>query len=163
MGSELRSEFTPYDVETLIESVGDWESSGLVEYHILNMIKNVPMPPTDHEAYEPVKEIKEFYKSKEKEIKNKRDIRQEVAVFLKAKLMMVRKEFAIIKAFDMAEKGIIDSSAPKEAGDNIVPENNNEEYKQRLLYAEQFISECGINDFYKKFLNEKQNPSCQLE
>ena len=51
MSSHLSSKFSRYDIDTLIESIDDWESMRNQEYHMLNAIKGAPLPPEDHEAF----------------------------------------------------------------------------------------------------------------
>ena len=123
--SSLISDFSRQDVEVLIESVGDWESVGNQEYHVLNKIKDVPLPRSDHEAFEPMTQMKQYFKEREKEILASRALRQETAVFLKAKLMLVRRDLAIGKLFDMAAN-VESNQEPVEAAVNLPVQNENE-------------------------------------
>lgn len=162
--SELSSSFTREDIETLIESVGDWESVGNHEYHVLSMIKSAPMPPDDHEAFEPMTQIKDYFKSREKEILASRALRQEKAVFLKAKLMMVRRDLSIGKLFDMAAKAQDNGGdiAPEESGSTVfVPEGNILDLQRKLQLAEDFIKDMGVVSYYEKFVAERTNSSSQ--
>lgn len=169
--SELKSEFTRTDIETLIESVGDWETVGNHEYHVLNMIKNAPMPPEGHEAFEPMTQIKDYFKSREKSIIASRETRQEKAVFLKAKLMMVRRDMGIDQLFDMAAcaeevspllapKERPQLPAPQETPKAVVAEGSLEEALKKLQLAEEFIKDMGVTSYYEKFLAEQKNSSC---
>lgn len=164
--SGLSSEFTRDDIETLIESVGDWEAVGNHEYHVFNMVKSVPMPPEDHEAFEPISQIKDYFKGREKEIKQSRITRQEKAVFLKAKLMLVRRDLGINKLFDMAanSKDATESLPPKESGSTtFVPESGLETVKKQLQLAEDFIKDLGVFAHYEKFLEDRKNITSKSE
>ena len=171
---ELTSKFSRDDVETLIEAMGDWEALGNQEYTLLQMIKGAPMPPEEHEAFEYMQHIKDHFKNREREIMHSRLTRQEKAVFLKAKLMIVRRDLGISKLFEMAAVDPDDSPTPppistESPGTNLKeksvpsflpesaekpqkPETNAEE---RLKKAEFFIKDLGVWGHYEKFLAEK--------
>lgn len=160
---ELSSKFTRDDVETLIEAMNDWESLGNQEYHILQMIKNAPMPPDDHEAHEAMNQIKEHFRRREKDIMRSRDVRQERAVFLKAKLLLVRKDLGLSQLFEMAtepgEPAIDAKVAQKtftEGGvDAPVTTGGPDEVRTKLELAEFFIRDLGVWTHYQNFLKEK--------
>jgi len=159
----LTAEFSRDDVETLIEAIGDWEMIGNQDYHILSVVKNTPMPPEEYEeAYEAIGQIKEHFKKREKEIMKSREVRQEKSIFLKAKLMLVRKEIGINQLFDMASA--IDPTAPPPKKEESVSEETPRRskvredvaaLKERLEMAEYFIKDVGIQAHYEKFLTEK--------
>lgn len=157
---ELTSQFSREDIETLIEAVGDWEVLGNQEFHIMQMIRNVPLPPDDHEAYDAMVQIKEHYRKREREIQKTRAVRQEHAVFLKAKLMLVRKDLGISQLFNMASH--VDLSAKPqavpeaaEADDRPTREACRADASDRLELAEFFIKDLGVWDHYQKYLSEK--------
>ena len=166
--SELTSKFTRDDIETLIESIGDWEMLGNQEWHLLNMIKNAPLPPEDHEAFDYMQQIKDHFRKREREIEDSRVTRQEKAVFLKAKLMLVRRDMGIDQLFEMAadtlpteapappEKAPVMSGAPAESGVKIPVSTPDADLKRRLELAEFFIEDLGVKDHYERFLAEKQ-------
>jgi hypothetical protein len=149
---ELSSKFSRDDIETLLEAMNDWETLGGQEFHLMNIVKSTPMPPEYHEAYEMVSMIKEHYAKREKDIKESRITRQERAVFLKAKLMLVRRDMSVNQLFEMATE-----DAP------VVPEKKTEvgcleavTFSQNdLQRAEFFIRDLGVWDHYQKFLSEK--------
>lgn len=152
--TDLSSKFTRDDVETLIESVGDWELLGNQEFHVMQMIRNAPMPPEDHEAYEAFQQIKDWYAEREKTILQSKAMRQEKAVFLKAKLMLVRKDMDIHDLFEMA------SDDPQT--DKVVtnppyqqPKSPAPGLEKKLELAEYFIRDLGVWEHYTKFLTEK--------
>tara|TARA_Y100000034_G_C6845233_1_gene382845 strand:- start:332 stop:850 length:519 start_codon:yes stop_codon:yes gene_type:complete len=169
--SELSSKFTRDDLETLIDSIGDWEQLGNQEWHLLNMIKNAPMPPEDHEAFEHMQGIKNHFRSREREIEDSRQTRQEKAVFLKAKLMLVRRDMGIDQLFEMAaEASSPQEPAPVEKvpvpvstersdseGVKIPVKDSGNEAQGSLELAEFFIRDLGVWDHYQKFLAEKQD------
>jgi hypothetical protein len=179
--SDLSSQFTREDIETLIESVGDWEMLGNQEYHVAQMIKNAPMPPEDHEAHEAMTQIKEHFKKRERDLKRSREVRQERAVFLKAKLMLVRKDLGINALFDMTVNTDPNSPMPEKREDDEdneappkkaspqkvmirkkIPVQAGEEGK-RLQLAEFFIKDLGVWDHYQKFLSEKANEAKEVK
>jgi hypothetical protein len=162
------TKFTKEDLDTLVEAMGDWEMMGNHEWHTLNMIKQVPLPPEDHEAHEAIKQIKEHFAQREKDIVATRAIRQEKAVFVKAKLMLARQDLGINQLFEMAttttpssapapkempekkvEKKVEDVVSPSVATDAIT------ELKKKLELAEFFIRDLGVWPHYEKFLAEK--------
>lgn len=162
----LKSEFTKSDLDTLIEAMGDWEAVGNYDFHALSMVKNMPMPPEDHEAYEGVKAIKEHFLKRENEIKRSREMRHERATFLKTKLMLVKQDFGISKFFEMS----IDSSEgeserqeqpiaspPPPSMSNVPPVHSDElkVLKDKLELAEFFIRDLGTWSHYEKFLAER--------
>lgn len=173
---ELNSDFSRDDVETLIEAMGDWEVLGNQEFTLLQMIKGAPMPPEDHEAYDYMQQLKDHFRRREREIVDHRLTRQEKAVFLKAKLMLVRRDLGINELFEMAAKeqppvskeGEETPSFFPEAKKSTVekPESSSEakqipvkvsgsEVEERLKWAEFFIKDLGVWNHYEKFLQEK--------
>lgn len=167
---DLSSKFTREDLETLLEAMGDWEMLGNHEFHVMSMIRSAPMPPEDHEAYEVMEQIKEHFRKREKDIMASRAVRQEKAVFLKAKLMMVRKDLGISALFDMSVNTDPNSPMPqpkveaepeaftpkakrvKPKADEAADETD---YKAKLEAAEFFIKDLGVWAHYEKFLKEK--------
>lgn len=168
---EIKSSFSSEDIKTLLEAMSDWESMGNQEFHLLGMVKGAPMPPEDHEAYEYMQNIKDHFRNREKDIMASREMKQEKAVFLKAKLMLVRKDMAIDKLFDMAANTELDiSDAPIErVPPQPVSTDNGEEVEEvkvpvttpegdlakKLELAEFFIKDLGVWAHYEKFLAEK--------
>lgn len=153
--AEFTSKFTREDLETLIEATGDWEMLGNREYQMLEMIKGAPMPPEDHEAYEIMSQIKEHYKKRERDINASRQVRQERAVFLKAKLMLVRQDLGTNQLFDMASN--MDSSH-NPAKPAATAASQTSEAEESLKLAEFFIKDmgAGVWDYYQKFLQERK-------
>lgn len=174
--SELKSSFTRDDLETLIESMDFWESMGNQEFHLMNMIKNAPMPPEDHEAFDSMQQIKDHFRSRERDIEATRQTRQEKAVFLKAKLMLVRRDLSIDQLFDMATEATPEAqAAPVEKPDTAhaaapvvesaeavevselppVVSKVESNLESSLEQAEFFIKDLGVWDHYQKFLADK--------
>jgi hypothetical protein len=176
--SELSSQFTREDIETLIEAMGDWEMLGNHEFHVMQMIRNAPMPPEEHEAFEVMSQIKEHYRKREKDIKMSREVRAEKAVFLKAKLMLVRKDLGITQLFDMSSnvdpnspmpepkdkhRDKEESSVREKAKAKPIAPTGKQPFKEgyvsvrtKLEKAEFFIKDLGVWDHYQKFLTEQQ-------
>jgi hypothetical protein len=169
--SELKSSFTRDDLETLIESMDFWESMGNQEFHLMNMIKSAPLPPEDHEAFEAMNQIKEHFRSRERDIEATRQTRQEKAVFLKAKLMLVRRDLSIDQLFDMATEATPEThSAPVETAPVVptavpvvesaeevqIPVTSHEsKLESSLELAEFFIRDLGVWEHYQKFLKDR--------
>jgi hypothetical protein len=171
---DLTSKFTREDIETLIEAMGDWEALGNHEFHIMSMIKSAPMPPEEHEAFEAWSQIKEHFRNRERDIMASRAVRQEKAVFVKAKLMMVRRDLGIETLFDMASNADAASPAPQP---KPIPQFDNEGwfpkktkavsedeegFKAKLELAEFFIRDLGVQNHYEKFLAERKNGGQEL-
>jgi hypothetical protein len=148
----LDKKFTRQDVETLIEAMGDWEMVGNHEYHVLTMIKNAPMPPENHEAFEAMAQIKDYFQNREKDILASRSVRQEKAIFLKAKLLMLRQDVDAGQFIEMAINGT--PAAPSETA----PVNQTLA-QEKLEQAEYFIKDLGVWDHFQKFLTERKT-SC---
>lgn len=167
----LEGKLTPEDVEVLIESMDFWETSGNREFHIMQMFKNMPLPEQDHEAYEPVKEAKNYFAARERDIKADRSLRKEKATILKAKLMLMRSDMAVDRVFDVDDHPIkptknsnpyVDgklSAAFIDGSDPVVSEKN----VSKLAKAEEFLDQKGIKDYYERFLNGKPSTLEQAE
>lgn len=158
----LESKFTREDLDTLIAAMGDWETVGNQEFYMLNMIRQIPMPPEDHEAFEAIQQVKKHFAEREKEIKDTRSIREERAVFIKAKLMMIRQDMTVDQLFEMATTT---SPAPDKVEGKKVPildlsaesAKAPETETQKLESAEFFINDMGCSAMYQKFLEEKKD------
>jgi hypothetical protein len=150
--SGLSKEFYRDDIETLIESVGDWEASNNHDYYLLQLVKSMPMPPEDHESYDVMMQVKDSFKQKEKEIVKSRDVRQEKSVFLKAKLMLVRRDLAIHQAFDMASVESLESVKPSK------PPTETDDYKRKFEIAKMYITDLGAGVWksFENYLKEKE-------
>lgn len=166
--AELTSKFSRSDIETLIEAMGDWELIGNNEFHVLQMIKNVPLPPEDHEAFEMMTQIKDHFRKREKDIMASRQTRQEKSTFLKAKLMMVRQELGINALFEMATTA--DEEQPKTASKPNVPNETlvkvSEELQAklnqaelRLKQAETYVKQIGAEKYYLEYLKSLEQES----
>ena len=153
--AELSSKFSRDDIDVLIDAMGDWESIGNHEYNVMHMVKNYPMPDRDEESYDFVKNIKEHFRKREKEIKNERSVRQERAILVKAKLVLLRQEAGINQLLDVAIRND-EEPAPKEASSVTLTEAD----QNRLELAEFYIKDLGVWDMYQKFLVDRGvNPS----
>lgn len=153
---ELTSKFSRDDIETLLEAMNDWETLGGQEFHLMNMVKSAPMPPEDHEAYDMVAAIKEHFQKREKDIKDSRVTRQELAVFLKAKLMLVRRDMSIDQLFEMAVETKPEVKSEVGCSETIVAPIAPEE-KNALARAEFFIKDLGVWDHYQSFLKSDKD------
>lgn len=160
---ELTSKFSRDDIEVLLEATSDWEAMGSQEWHLMNMVKSAPMPPDDHEAYEMVAAIKEHFQKREKDIKESRITRQERAVFLKAKLMLVRRDMGINQLFEMAAEETLPQDLAAKSVDVPVTADDTEPVtipvkatNTALERAEFFIRDLGVWDHYQKFLAEQK-------
>mgnify|MGYP003500950745 CR=1 FL=1 len=136
---ELNSKFSREDIETLLESISDWECVENQEYQMMSYIKALQLPSEDNPAYNSILAVKENFKSREKEIKESRITRQERAVFLKAKLMLVRRDMGIDQLFEMATESAKDA----------------ESSKSKLDLAEEFIRDLGVWKHYQEFIAAK--------
>jgi hypothetical protein len=152
----LTSKFNIYDIETLIEAMGDWEMMGNHDFHVLQMIKNAPMPPEDSEAFDVMNQIKEVFRSREKDILAGRAMRQEKSIFLKAKLLMVRSKLTSGQLFDMGENSdAVNQLNTKESAKAIVKKNlEKSNVEKKLELAEYFIKDLGVWDHFQKFLSD---------
>jgi hypothetical protein len=152
----LTSKFNIYDIETLIEAMGDWEMMGNHDFHVLQMIKNAPMPPEDSEAFDVMNQIKEVFRSREKDILAGRAMRQEKSIFLKAKLLMVRSKLTSGQLFDMGENSdAVNQLNTKESAKAIIKKNlEKSNLEKKLELAEYFIKDLGVWDHFQKFLSD---------
>jgi len=164
---ELTSKFSRDDIDTLIEAMGDWEALGNQEYTLLQMIKGAPMPPEDHEAFEYMQHIKDHFRRRERDIIDSRLTRQEKAVFLKAKLMLVRRDLGINQLFEMAaqdqaEASKVESPPPVESpsgGIQIPVKSAESKIQESLDLAEFFIRDLGVWEHYQNFLAQRAGES----
>ena len=148
----LSSRFEMKDLEMLIDSIDDWESMRNQEFHMLNAIKGTPMPPEDHEAFEPFQYLKNMFKQREKEIERNRTMRQEKAVFLKAKLMLARQDMDVNSLFDFASE-----EEPKVSNNNSETQSSESgSYQKRWESAEEFIKDLGVWSHYETFLSNME-------
>lgn len=166
--AELSSKFTQEDIEKLIESVGDWEVNGSQEYLFMTRILDAPALPEDHEAFEIWTQIRDHYRSRKQILEDRHADRQEQAVFLKAKLMLVRKEMRVNDVFEMAAEEV--KAVPKKK--KVVPDSpasprtaqstqkipvSVSDAQKKLEDAEFFIKDLGVWEHYQKFLAEKSD------
>lgn len=169
---EIKSTFNLEDIDTLLQAMDDWELLGNQEYHVSQMVKSMPMVDEDHEAFEVMSQIKDHYRRREKDILASRQDRQEQAVFLKAKLMMVRREVKVNQVFDMAAQ--TESSGqpvpppvePQPVAESVAQETVapgqklakrlSAEIAEKLKTAEFFIQDLGVWEHYQKFLEERK-------
>lgn len=149
----LEKKFNNQDIETLIEAMEDWEAVGNQEYHILSMIKSAPMPPSDHEAFEYMDQIKQYFKKREKDIMASKSIRQEKSIFLKAKLLMLRQDLQRDEFLEIATTNIENNNKFSEKENKINTKES--EIKKKLDMAEFFIKDLGVWSHFEKFLAEK--------
>jgi len=143
MGS-LDSTFVQADIETLIEAMDEWESLANREFAIAQMVKSIPLPPTEDPSYELIYALKEQFRLREKEINASKAMKQETATLLKAKLFLAKRDAAVNQLFDFAQ------SMGVKGGSEV------EELTRRLKLAEQYMQEVGIFPRYQKFLEEQK-------
>jgi len=162
----IDTKITSQDLETLIEAMGDWESTGNHEFHIMNAVKNAILPAEENESYEFVKQVKDHFAKREKQIKADRSVRQEKAIFLKAKLMWHKSQGGIQQIFEDARQPVAQPLSASEEEAMLFPGLETTETKPqnvdmssaaaKLKLAERFIEECGIRTHYEKFLADEQ-------
>lgn len=167
---ELKSGLSRDDLETLIEAVNNWEADGTQEFHVMRMVENAPLPPEDHEAYEFVSNIKDHFRQKKKEIKAALEIRSEKSTFLKAKLMLIRKDIGVNKLFEQASSvedeaaPVEEAPAPKKVKKKAAPQTNFGEFPAisegeevaTLEAAVFFMKDLGVWGHYQKFLAQRK-------
>jgi hypothetical protein len=99
--------------------------------------------------------IKNHFHNIEKDIKESRVTRQERAVFIRAKLMLVRRDMGINQLFEMATEESAPTSVPVSSKDQPVSiPVNKSDLAAKLEQAEFFIRDLGVWDHYQKFLTE---------
>jgi hypothetical protein len=171
---QLESSLSKEDLETLIEATCDWETIGNHEFHVMNWVKNCSIPPEDSESHEFIVRIKEHFKEREKEIRSMREIRQEKAIFLKAKLMLIKRDLAINQLFDNAaqpqaapapevpqQQAPAEVTPPQAVAEAVTdfrqePKPAYETIELQLELAEKYIKEVGIWTNYQNFVSEER-------
>lgn len=150
--SNLDSNLNRDDLETLLEATNDWELIGSNDLYSLNILKAIPLPAEDHESYKFIRDLKDYYRSREKDIRAARAVRQEKAIFLKAKLMMLKRDLDINKLFDEAQSPIVEVA-------KFVPESTEPKVEDSVMLslsrAEDFIRDLGVWEHYQKFCLER--------
>lgn len=146
--AEINSKFTREDVETLLQSIDDWEAIGNQEFHLMNMVRNVPMPAEDSETYNMLSQLKTHFAQREKDIQAARKVVREKAVFLRAKLMLSLQDMEVNNFFQMATE--------TEAVETPQEPVENEISTRKLDAAEHFIRDLGVWEHYVKFLAEQE-------
>lgn len=149
--AQLDSRLTKEDLDVLIEAMGDWETIGNQEFHAMNMVKSAVLPPEEDPSYEFVKQLKEHFQQREKDIRDARSVRQEKAILVKCKLMLNKSDMGIEQLFADARMPIKEFSTPATSAtlQGLHPDT------AKLRLAEQFIEECSITSHYQKFLKDK--------
>lgn len=183
--SVLDSKLTPDDLEILIDAMGDWESTGNNDFHVMNFVRNAIMPPDDDPSFEFVKHIKDHFQKREKDIKATRSLRQEKATLLKAKLMLLRRETGIDQLFEEAKTTSVTEpdkqvkeapatfdEAAKKAALGKAPTQEVREAKnpnklidpdRKLSLAERYVKECGLWKLYQTYAKDAGSELSKLE
>lgn len=159
----LEGKLNANDIEILIESVDSWETSGNRDFHIMNMVKNAMMPDRDDDSYEFIKQVKDHFISREREIKADRSLRQEKATLLKAKLMLMRDDIGIDQLFEESSEPVAKMPMPKKVfkkpvkddEPKIVKSENAEtpDSSEKLALAESFLDQVRITSYYQAWLD----------
>jgi hypothetical protein len=153
----LDSALSREDLETLIEAMGDWEAVENHEFHLMSAVKSAPMPSEDHEQYELVKQLKDYYKNREKQIKETRKVRQEKAIFTKAKLMLMRQDLGIGQLFNppLVDSPLSDEGEAVVEAAPVIKKEARSIDLLRLALAEYFINDMGVWNHYRGFLADE--------
>lgn len=177
----LDSKLSAADIQLLIDAIGDWEMNNNHDYHIMQAVKNaiVPDEHENEEQYAFVMQIKNHFKNREREINDKRALRQEQAIILKAKLMLLKNELGIDQLFDNANAKTTEpivlppmvNTKPKVMEKEPVKEPAKEKvignYPDfRLLKAEAFLSQekyVKIWELYNQDLNGQPSSLDKIE
>lgn len=85
--------------------------------------------------------LKHHFSEQKKEIETTRKNRQETTVFIKAKLMLNRRDMAVNKLFDMAAQG------------------SEQARQDELALALEFIQDCGTWRYWEEFKAQKGQSS----
>lgn len=156
----LSSALSKEEIGLLIEAVSDWEAIGNHEFHVLSMVKKQPMPDEDDDQYEFIKQIKDHFKKREKEIQDSCTLRQEKAILAKAKLVLIRHDLGIGQLFENSQ---IPSASIQVLDDIASGQVATPQEKTQLELAEFYIKDLGVWDMYQKFLQERaEKPSNEI-
>jgi hypothetical protein len=130
-------------MDTMIEAMGDWELVKSQNFFVMKRVEEAPLPPETAEG-EGVAEYREFllglkqqFAEQKKEIELTRKNRQEIAVFIKAKLMLNRRDMAVDRLFDMAALG------------------TEQVRKDELALMTEFIQDMGVWKYWEDFKAQK--------
>lgn len=167
----LDSKLSVSDIQLLVDAVGDWEMNNNHDYHIMQIVKNtiVPDEEENQEQYEFVMQVKNHFKQREKEINDKRSLRQEQAIILKAKLMLLKNELDVDQIFDDAQESIpkikkLQVNAPTAVV--VVDEPIKDSKLDKLDKAESFLNQskyAKIWELYQSDLNGKPSTLEKIE
>lgn len=155
---QLSSNLELDDFEVLLEAMNDWETIGNGEFHAMNMIRSMPIPPENHEYHEYIVQIKDHFRKREKDIKDSRAVRLEKATFIKTKLMIQKRDAGINKLFEDATAPIAvePTTSVKSSAGTVVQMDDKD--SQHLKMAEAFISDMSVWTYYNKFLTDRTLP-----
>jgi hypothetical protein len=105
---ELEEEFTPQDLDTILDALDEWETKDVELLELIEKLKHIPDPPEDAnpEYREYFLEFKKHMLSQEHKARSNKKQRRERAVLLKAKIILMNQSRAADKLFD-------ESSGPK--------------------------------------------------
>jgi len=154
---QLDSRLVKPDLITLIEAVRDWQRVGDRELHMLQMVKDMPYPPEDHEAYDWVSQMKKQYKEREREIKEASELRAEKATLLAAKLYLAKNELSIQGMLDLAEMITTnEESLLQEDPQTEIKLSPKSDAKEELDLAYEYIRDVGIWKNFSDFRAERR-------
>jgi len=102
---ELDGEFTPQDLDTLLDALDEWETKDVELLELIEKLKHIPDPPEDaNEQYrETFLEFKKQMLSQEPKARSNKKQRREKAVLLKAKIILINQSRAADKLMEEAQ------------------------------------------------------------
>ena len=146
------------DLEVLLEAMSEWENLGNHDYYMMQQVKNMPIP-TEEESEQwnkIITQLKSHYANREKTIKSDKQVREEKAVFTRAKLMMIRQAVAANMLWNNPEDAGSDEPAPapvKKVAPPI-PKKEMEDFKRKYEIAVEYMTDMKIMKFFEPYLEE---------
>lgn len=117
---ELDGEFTPQDLEVMLDALDEWETKDVELLELIEKLKHIPDPPEDaNEQYrEHFLEFKKHMLSQEHKARSNKKQRREKAVLLKAKIILMNQSRAADQIMEEAQGKPPRRSIPRHESDD---------------------------------------------
>lgn len=150
---DLKASLGTADLEVLLEAMQEWENLGNHDYYVMQQVRNMPIPSEEESEQwnKIITQLKAHYSEREKTIKSDKQVREEKAVFTRAKLMMIRQAVASNKLWNNPEDAGLDEPTPAR---KVVSKVEMEDFKRKYEIAVAYMTDMKIMKFFEPYLEE---------